>query len=76
MGGGSTTPFDMMLLNRVSRCHVMEYALRGGAQVNEKMQAGLVSAVAEIKHCVQKVREYILAEGKDPEGTYDVPKLE
>lgn len=74
--GWTMAPFDMMLLNHVSRYHVMEYALRGGAQVNGRVQVGLVSAVAEIKHRVQKAREYILAKGKDPEGTYDMPKLE
>jgi xylulose-5-phosphate/fructose-6-phosphate phosphoketolase len=74
--GSTTTPFDMMLLNHVSRYHVMEYALRGGAKSNEKVSAGLVSALADIKHRVRKTREYIMAEGQDPADVYDMPKLE
>jgi len=70
--GSTTTPFDMMLLNHVSRYHVMEYALRGGAQVNKKVQARLVPLVADLKHRIQKTRDYILENGKDPDGTYDI----
>ncbi len=33
--GSTTTPFDMMLRNGVSRYHVMEYAIRGASRVNE-----------------------------------------
>ncbi|KAF2278006.1 D-xylulose 5-phosphate/D-fructose 6-phosphate phosphoketolase [Westerdykella ornata] len=70
--GSTTTPFDMMLLNHVSRYHVMEYALRGGARVNEQVRVRLVPLLAEVKHRIQKTREYIYREGKDPEGTYDL----
>jgi xylulose-5-phosphate/fructose-6-phosphate phosphoketolase len=70
--GSTTTPFDMMLLNHVSRYHVMEYALRGGAKVNEKVRMRLVPLLADVKHRIQKTREYIMSEGKDPEGTYDL----
>jgi xylulose-5-phosphate/fructose-6-phosphate phosphoketolase len=70
--GSTTTPFDMMLLNHVSRYHVMQYALRGGAKVNEKVKVKLVPLLADVKHRIQKTREYILKEGKDPEGTYDL----
>ena len=68
--GSTTTPFDMMLVNHVSRYHVMEYALRGGSKVNEKVKTKLVPLLAEVQHRVQKTREYIMKEGKDPEGTY------
>jgi xylulose-5-phosphate/fructose-6-phosphate phosphoketolase len=68
--GSTTTPFDMMLLNYVSRYHVMEYALRGGSRVNEQVKTRLVPLLAEVKHRVQKAREFIMKEGKDPEGTY------
>ncbi|KAF2191538.1 D-xylulose 5-phosphate/D-fructose 6-phosphate phosphoketolase, partial [Zopfia rhizophila CBS 207.26] len=70
--GSTTTPFDMMLVNHVSRYHVMEYALRGGAKVNEKVKVRLVPLLAELKHMIQKTRDYILKEGKDPDGTYDL----
>jgi xylulose-5-phosphate/fructose-6-phosphate phosphoketolase len=70
--GSTTTPFDMMLVNHVSRYHVMEYAIRGGARVNEQVRVKMVSLLAGVKHRVQKTREYILAEGKDPSDTYDL----
>jgi len=73
--GSTTTPFDMMLVNHVSRYHVMEYALRGGAKCNEKIEMRLVPLLADLKHRIQKTREYILAEGKDIEGTYDLAKV-
>lgn len=73
--GSTTTPFDMMLVNHVSRFHVMEYALRGAARVNEKVKVKLVPLLADIKHRVQKTREYILKEGQDLEGTYDLDML-
>ncbi|KAF2864778.1 D-xylulose 5-phosphate/D-fructose 6-phosphate phosphoketolase [Massariosphaeria phaeospora] len=69
--GSTTTPFDMMLLNHVSRYHVMEYALRGGAQVNEKVRVRLVPLLADLKHRVRKTREFIFGEGRDPGDTYD-----
>ncbi|KAJ9665806.1 hypothetical protein H2201_004114 [Coniosporium apollinis] len=71
--GSTTTPFDMMLVNRTSRYHVAEYALRGGAKFNQKVEVDLISNIADIKHRIVKTREYILANGKDPEGTYDTP---
>lgn len=73
--GSTTTPFDMMLVNHVSRYHVMEYALKGGAKVNEKIKMRLVPLLADVKHRAQKTREYIFREGKDPEGTYDLEML-
>jgi xylulose-5-phosphate/fructose-6-phosphate phosphoketolase len=73
--GSTTTPFDMMLVNHVSRYHVMEYALRGGAKVNEKIRVRLVPLLADIKHRIQKTREYIVTEGKDLDDTYDLNKV-
>lgn len=73
--GSTTTPFDMMLVNHVSRFHVMEYAIRGGAKVNETVRVRLVPLLAELKHRVQKTREYIFKWGTDPEETYDLEML-
>jgi len=73
--GSTTTPFDMMLRNGVSRYHIMEAAIKGGAKVNKKVALDMVSLLAEVKHQVVKVQEYILATGKDPEGTFDIPKF-
>ena len=65
----------MMLRNGVSRYHIMEAAIKGGAKVNKKVALDMVSLLAEVKHQVVKVQEYILATGKDPEGTFDIPKF-
>ncbi|EHK96318.1 putative phosphoketolase [Glarea lozoyensis 74030] len=73
--GSTTTPFDMMLRNGVSRYHICEAAIKGGARVNEKVALDMVSLLAEVKHQVVKVQEYIMATGKDPEGTFDIPKF-
>ncbi len=70
--GSTTTPFDMMLINNVSRYHVMKYALRGGARVNEEVKVRLVPLLADVKHRIQKTKEYILENGSDPDGTYDL----
>ncbi|KAK5146926.1 hypothetical protein LTR04_000942 [Oleoguttula sp. CCFEE 6159] len=74
--GSTTTPFDMMLMNHVSRYHVAEYAIQGGARVNEKVKMDMGKSLAEVGHMVKKCREYILANGKDPDDTYDTPKFE
>jgi xylulose-5-phosphate/fructose-6-phosphate phosphoketolase len=71
--GSTTTPFDMMLCNGVSRYHVMDAAIRCGARSNDKVSLDMVALLAEVKHQVVKVQEYILATGKDPEGTFDIP---
>jgi xylulose-5-phosphate/fructose-6-phosphate phosphoketolase len=73
--GSTTTPVDMMLRNNVSRYHVMAAAIRGAAKHNEKIELDMNSLLAETKHQVQKVQEYIMETGKDPEGTFDVPKF-
>ncbi|TAQ87917.1 hypothetical protein B7494_g3754 [Chlorociboria aeruginascens] len=74
--GSTTTPFDMMLRNNVSRYHIMEAAIKGGAKGNPKVALDMVSLLGDIRHQVSKVREYIMNTGKDPEGTFDIPKFE
>jgi xylulose-5-phosphate/fructose-6-phosphate phosphoketolase len=73
--GSTTTPFDMMLRNGVSRYHIMEAAIKGGARGNEKVSLDMVALLAEVKHQVVKVQEYILKTGKDPQGTFDIPQF-
>jgi xylulose-5-phosphate/fructose-6-phosphate phosphoketolase len=74
--GSTTTPFDMMLRNNVSRYNVIEAALKGGAKQNPKVALDMTTLLGEIRHQVSKVQEYIIATGKDPDGTFDVPKFE
>ncbi|CAI0647267.1 unnamed protein product [Colletotrichum noveboracense] len=73
--GSTTTPFDMMLVNCVSRYDVAIRALKGGAEVNEKVKARLDAAIGEIEAKVREVREFIQEHGKDPDDIYDAPKF-
>ncbi|KAH8589116.1 XFP N-terminal domain-containing protein [Bisporella sp. PMI_857] len=54
--GSTTTPFDMMLRNDVSRYHVIEAAVKGGARFNKKVKLEMTTVLGEIKHQVTKVR--------------------
>ncbi|TVY48263.1 putative phosphoketolase [Lachnellula occidentalis] len=74
--GSTTTPFDMMLRNDVSRFNVMEAAIRGAAKHNEKINLEMTALLGEIRHQVSKVRKYIMATGKDLDGTFDIPRFE
>ncbi|KAK4118974.1 D-xylulose 5-phosphate/D-fructose 6-phosphate phosphoketolase [Parathielavia appendiculata] len=74
--GSTTTPFDMMLVNGVSRFDLAEAALRAAAERNEEVKKGLEGLVAEVKKRVETVRKYITEHGKDPDNMYDLPKFE
>jgi len=63
--GSTTTPFDMMLRNCVSRYHIMEAAIRGGAKHNPKVALDMTSLLAETRHQITKVQQYIYETGKD-----------
>ena len=63
--GSTTTPFDMMLVNGVSRFDVAEWALRKGAEGgNEEVKRGLEGMVREVRGMVERVRGFIGAEGR------------
>lgn len=62
--GSTTTPFDMMLRNCVSRYHVMEAAIRGGAKHNPQVALDMTTLLAETRHQITKVQEHIMATGK------------
>ncbi|TVY81580.1 putative phosphoketolase, partial [Lachnellula suecica] len=74
--GSTTTPFDMMLRNGVSRFAVIEAAVKGGAKGNEKVALEMTALLGDVRHQVSKIQEYIMAHGQDPEGTFAVPKFE
>ncbi|KAI9886487.1 MAG: hypothetical protein M1823_001737 [Watsoniomyces obsoletus] len=62
--GSTTTPFDMLLRNRVSRYHVMEAAIQGAAKVNEKIKMDMHSLLSGVKHDLSKVRQEIYELGR------------
>ncbi|EGY22224.1 xylulose-5-phosphate phosphoketolase [Verticillium dahliae VdLs.17] len=62
--GSTTTPFDMMLVNCVSRFDVAARALRGGAASNDKVKTDLDRLLKEIDGRVGTIRDFINNEGK------------
>ncbi|CAG8972624.1 hypothetical protein HYALB_00005393 [Hymenoscyphus albidus] len=71
--GSTTTPFDMLLRNGVSRYDVMEKALEEGAKGNENMAVVVTTLLGEVRGEVSRVKKFVLEKGVDPEGTFDVP---
>ena len=62
--GTTTTPFDMMLSNGVSRYHVAAAAVRGGSLVNKRVAVDAQKRISDFMHRAQKAREYLLAHGQ------------
>jgi len=71
--GTTTTPFDMMLSNSVSRYHVAASATRYGATVNEKVAVNAYKLASGFLHMVAKAKEYAKEHGQDPADTFDTP---
>lgn len=59
--GSTTTPFDMMLVNRTSRYHVAQAAIQGAARRNERAQIESQELQAEFGHKIVDARKYIIA---------------
>jgi xylulose-5-phosphate/fructose-6-phosphate phosphoketolase len=62
--GSTTTPFDMMLRNCVSRFDVAARALKAGAEQNEEVRAKLEDCLKQVDERVKDVREFIAGNGK------------
>lgn len=62
--GSTTTPFDMMLVNHVSRFDVVYRALRAGASQNEKVKKQLAGCLKDVGKWVESVRRFIAEHGK------------
>ncbi|OOQ87921.1 putative phosphoketolase [Penicillium brasilianum] len=73
--GSTTTPFDMMLVNRTSRFHVAQSAVRGAAKRNERIRIHQQELNSELGHNIVETRKYIIANHEDPPGFYDLPKF-
>ena len=61
--GSTTTPFDMMLRNRVSRYHVAEAAIKGASKRNEKIRLDMHELLGNLRHKISKVQEHIMRTG-------------
>ncbi|KAK5653653.1 hypothetical protein OQA88_8683 [Cercophora sp. LCS_1] len=69
--GTTTTPFDMMLVNGVSRFDAAKWALKKGSEANQDVDASLVG---EIDRRVKEVQQFIKDNGKDPDDIYQLPE--
>ncbi|OJJ85644.1 putative phosphoketolase [Aspergillus glaucus CBS 516.65] len=74
--GSTTTPFDMMLANHVSRFHVAKAALRGAAKWNEHAQLMHHELATQLDQEITDTKKYILANRQDPEELYDIPSFD
>ena len=62
--GTTTTPFDMMLSNGVSRYHVAAAAVRGGALVNPRVALDAHKKTSDFLHRAQNARKYAEEHGQ------------
>lgn len=70
--GSTTTPFDMMLVNGVSRFHVASRALKASAQHNDGIRERLSALLNEINEDMARIKDYITENGKDPDDVYEL----
>jgi xylulose-5-phosphate/fructose-6-phosphate phosphoketolase len=68
--GTTTTPFDMMLRNHVSRFHVVLAALAAAAKTNPKIAARLTELTSLTTDKLQKARDYILKTSTGKHAVY------
>ncbi|KDR79038.1 hypothetical protein GALMADRAFT_244780 [Galerina marginata CBS 339.88] len=71
--GTTTSPFDMMICNQTDRFSIAASAISSGSQFNSKVAVYSHQKCSYLRHLKQKEREYILANGKDHDGTFDTP---
>jgi xylulose-5-phosphate/fructose-6-phosphate phosphoketolase len=74
--GTTTSPFDMMLCNQVSRYHVAAAAVHAAASHNPKVAVQAHEMESYIMHLAATDKQYIYREGQDPDGTFDTPVFE
>ncbi|KAG6373448.1 putative phosphoketolase [Boletus reticuloceps] len=74
--GTTTSPFDMMLCNEVSRYDVAAAAIRAGEFHNPKVTTVAHEMASYVTHLAKMDKKYICHEGRDPDGTFDTPVFE
>lgn len=62
--GSTTTPLDMMLVNRVSRFDVARRALRASAKRNDGVRTKLDELLGRVDAKAKEVADYVAANGK------------
>ncbi|CAH0046703.1 unnamed protein product [Clonostachys solani] len=77
--GSTTTPFDMMMVNKVSRFDLASRAIRAAREVgvgDEKLKGVFDQVLATIDERVTEVKRYIQENSKDPDDIYNMPEFE
>lgn len=65
--GTTTTPFDMLVRNGVSRYHLIEQAIRMSSQGNPEVGAVAMDLISHITYLLRDHRRYIDVHGDDPD---------
>ncbi|KAJ9617308.1 hypothetical protein H2200_001029 [Cladophialophora chaetospira] len=65
--GSTTTPFNMMLLNKTSRYHVAIQAIKGAAKRNEKVRLRLHELTSDLTGRIGEITKFIIKEKTDPD---------
>ncbi|KAK0485181.1 phosphoketolase [Armillaria novae-zelandiae] len=71
--GTTTSPFDMMLANRISRYHIAQAAVLGGSLTNPKVAVSAHETESYFKHLAQKKKDYTFANGQDRPDIFEAP---
>ncbi|KAH8742761.1 XFP domain-containing protein [Diaporthe sp. PMI_573] len=74
--GSTTTPFDMMLVNGLSRFDVIRRALRSGAEVNPEIRQSLDKTLRQVDDKLREVKSFIEENGEDPDDIYEPPTFQ
>lgn len=69
--GTTTTAFDMNVRNKTDRFHLIMQAIRLASHTNPKVAAQANDRVSHYEYVLQSHREYIQANGKDPDEISD-----
>uniref|UniRef100_A0A8H7MY69 Xylulose 5-phosphate/Fructose 6-phosphate phosphoketolase N-terminal domain-containing protein n=1 Tax=Bionectria ochroleuca TaxID=29856 RepID=A0A8H7MY69_BIOOC len=77
--GSTTTPFDMMMVNKVSRYDLASRAIRTAREMgvgDEKLKDVFDQVLAAIEERMTEVKRYIQQNSKDPDDIYNIPEFE
>ena len=73
--GSTTTPFNMMLLNKTSRYHVAIEAIKKASKRNEKVRLRLHELTSQLTALITSTQKYIVEKRTDPDHLGDVGNL-
>ena len=69
--GTTTTPFDLLIRNGVSRYDIAIRAIKHAEKTNSRVASKAKVAIAKLESKITEHREFILKNGKDPEEIND-----